>query len=288
MIDDAHQRASTEARKWPYQWVNESLYPLQRTNVAGQLTIPDGRSPGGAWVILAEPGGNVSDQGGDYIYYARADDAGGFYLPNVRPGEYALYAYATQGTITQQLEKDGIVVTGDALNLGEVDWNPPHHENLLWQIGKSDRSSAEFKFGGEPRNLKWIQMVPANLTFTIGQSKDSDDWYFAQAKPGHWLIKFTLTKVYTGAAYLSVPLAAGGGGADVDISVNGINVLTIAPVNDASISRAADRSARYLLRESSFPASYLRLGENTIDFHMITPGGRFNALMYDTIILESD
>jgi len=30
------------------------------------------------------------------------------------------------------------------------------------------------------------------------------------------------------------------------------------------------------------------LGENTIDFHMITPGGRFNALMYDTIILESD
>jgi hypothetical protein len=36
MIDDAHQRASSEAKKWPYQWVDEPLYPLQRTNVAGQ------------------------------------------------------------------------------------------------------------------------------------------------------------------------------------------------------------------------------------------------------------
>jgi rhamnogalacturonan endolyase len=288
MIDDAHQRAAAEAKKWPYQWVDEPLYPLQRTNVAGQLAVADGRSAGGAWVILAKPGGDVYRQGGDYIYYAHADDGGGFFLPNVRPGEYALYAYATQGTITHELEKDGIVVGGDALNLGEVDWNPPHHENLIWQIGKSDRMSGEFKFGDQPRNLKWIQMVPANLTFTIGQSKDSDDWYFAQGKVGHWIIKFNLTRVYSGSAYLSVPLSGGGGGAKVTISVNGNKVLNIAPDNDASTYRAANRSARYLLEEATFPASYLLQGANTVDFNMTSAGGRWNGLMYDTVILEAD
>jgi len=288
IIEDARKRASAEAKKWPYEWVDEPLYPLERTNVSGQLKVLDGRSAGGAWVILAKPGGNVYTQGGDFIYYTHADDAGGFWLPNVRPGQYALYAYATQGTITHELEQDDIVVSGDALNLGEVDWNPPHHENLLWQIGKYDRMSEEFKFGNQPRNLKWIQMVPANLTFTIGQSKDSDDWYFAQSKVGHWLIKFNLPKAYTGNAYLSVPLAGGGGGAKMTITVNGKKVLNIAPDNDASTYRAANRSARYLLQEATFPASYLLQGANTIDFNMTSAGGRWNGLMYDTVILEAD
>jgi rhamnogalacturonan endolyase len=288
IIDDAHKRAAAEVKKWPYEWVDEALYPLERTNVAGQLTVADGRSAGGAWVILAKPGAKVYTQGGDYIYYARADDAGGFWLPNVRPGKYALYAYATQGTITHELEQDDVVVQGDAMDLGQVVWTPPHHANLIWQIGKSDRMAGEFKYGNQPRNLKWIQMVPANLTFTIGQSKDSDDWYFAQGKVGHWLIKFNLAKTYVGNAYLSVPLAGGGGGAKVSISVNGNNVLNIAPDNDMSTYRAANKSARYLLEETSFPTSYLLPGENTVDFNMTSAGGRWNGLMYDTVILEAD
>jgi rhamnogalacturonan endolyase len=288
IIADAHERAAAEFRKWPYEWVNEPLYPLERTNVAGQLTVADGRSAGGAWVILAKPGGNVYNQGGDFIYYTRADDAGGFWLPNVRPGKYALYAYATQGTITHELEQDDINITGDALNLGQITWTPPNHPNLLWQIGKSDRQSAEFKFGNQPRNLKWIQTVPANLTFTIGKSHDADDWYFAQGKVGHWLVKFTLLKPFTGNAYLSVPLAGGGGGAKVSISVNGHNVLNIAPDNDMSTYRSANKSGRYLLQEATFPASYLLQGDNTLDFNMTAAGGRWNGLMYDTVILETD
>jgi rhamnogalacturonan endolyase len=148
--------------------------------------------------------------------------------------------------------------------------------------------SGEFKFGDQPRNLNWIQRVPANLTFTIGQSKDSDDWYFAQGKVGHWVIKFNLTRVYSGSAYLSVPLSGGGGGAKVTISVNGNKLLSIAPDNDASTYRAANRSARYLLEETSFPASYLLQGANTVDFNMTSAGGRWNGLMYDTVILETD
>jgi rhamnogalacturonan endolyase len=288
IIDDAHKRAAAEAMKWPYEWVGEPLYPLQRTNVAGQLVTPVDRGAGGAWVILAQPGGKVYTQGGDYIFYTHADDTGDFWIPNVRPGEYALYAYATQGIITHELEQDHIVISGDAMNLGQIAWNPPQHAHLLWQIGKSDRMAGEFKFGNQPRNVKWIQMVPANLTFTIGKSRDAEDWYFAQGKIGHWLIKFDLKDAVAGNAYLSVPLAGGGGGAKVTISVNGREVLSIAPDNDASTYRAANRSGRYLLQEVTFPASDLVKGNNTIDFNMTSAGGRWHGLMYDTVILESD
>ena len=130
--------------------------------------------------------------------------------------------------------------------------------------------------------------MPTNLTFTVGASKDSEDWYFAQGKVGHWDINFNLDKTYGGNVWLSVPLAGGGGGARVTISVNGQDVMTIAPNNDASTYRAALRSARYLLQEASFPASLLKQGQNTVRFNMTAAGGRWNGLMYDTVILEAD
>ena len=45
--------------------------------------------------------------------------------------------------------------------------------------------AGEFHFGDQLRNIKWIGMVPADLTYTIGASKERDDWYFAQGKPGN-------------------------------------------------------------------------------------------------------
>jgi rhamnogalacturonan endolyase len=213
---------------------------------------------------------------------------GKFSLPNVRPGKYALYAWPTQGTITTELEKDGIEVSGSALDLGIVEWKPPHHDQLLWQIGKSDRMSGEFRFGDQPRNIKWIGMVPDDLDFTIGQSSDSQDWYFAQGKIGHWRIHFNLERSYAGNGYLSVPLAGGGGGAKVTIGLNGHELLTIAPNNDASTYRAANKSARFLQQQATFPASDLQVGANVLDFNMTSAGGRWNGLMYDTVILEAD
>jgi rhamnogalacturonan endolyase len=288
IVADAKKKAAEEQTNWPYPWVEEPLYPLERTKVTGQLKVTDGRSPAGAWVVLAKPGGDVYTQGGDFIFSTKADKDGRFTLPHVRAGTYALYAWANQGSITHQLEKDGIEVKGAILDLGTVEWSPPYHKNLLFQIGKSDRMSGEFKFGNEPRNIQWIQSVPTNLTFTVGASKDSEDWYFAQGKVGHWDINFNLDKTYGGNVWLSVPLAGGGGGARVTISVNGQDVMTIAPNNDASTYRAALRSARYLLQEASFPASLLKQGQNTVRFNMTAAGGRWNGLMYDTVILEAD
>ena len=200
IIADAKKAAEAEQKKWPYQWVEEPLYPVKRTTVTGQLKISHDRSAAHAYIILGQPGnsggrggggggggaaaasgGSAADrasvlytQAGDYIFYVKADANGKFTLPAVRPGTYTLYAWQTQGPITQSFARDGVVVAGDTLDLGAVAWDPPWHPNLLWQIGQADRMAGEFKFGDQPRTSQWMLQVPANLTFTIGKSKEAD------------------------------------------------------------------------------------------------------------------
>ncbi len=105
--------------------MNDALYPLNRTTVTGQLKVADGRSAANAMVVLGKPGVEIYKQAGDFMFYANADAEGKFTIPNVRPGNYALYAYATEGSITSQLEKGDVVVRGAIVDLGTVLWTPP-------------------------------------------------------------------------------------------------------------------------------------------------------------------
>jgi rhamnogalacturonan endolyase len=341
ILTDALKVAADEQKKWPYQWVEEPLFPVKRISVTGQLKISHDRSAAYAYIILgqlANPagrsggggrggrggfgrggttnsiaaltnaiasdtngfarggrggfGGGANDgaaadrasiiynQAGDYIFYVKADADGKFTLPHVRPGTYTLYAWQTQGPITQSLAKDGIVVSGDTLDLGAIDWDPPYHPNLLWQIGKADRLAGEFKFGDQPRDSLWMQRVPADLTFTIGQSKEINDWYFAQ-KTGIWTVKFNLDKTVSGNGYLTIAVAGGGG--SVTASINGTDVGRLSYSDDGSVRRSTNRSGRYGRNEYTFPASILKPGENTLILRANASG-----LMYDTIVLESD
>jgi hypothetical protein len=366
IIKDALRTAAAEGKKWPYQWVEEPLYPVNRTSVSGQLKISHDRSAAFAYVILAQPtnsfgrggfgggrrggrggfgrGGTNSfaagqrtftnflssdtnfvsfsndissdanstngfarggfgrgrgnpgggenqgaatdrasiiyNQAGDYIFYVKADAHGKFTLPHVRPGTYTLYAWQTQGPITQSFAKDGIGVKGDKLNLGIIHWDAPYHNNLLWQIGKADRLAGEFKFGNVPRDSQLISKVPAELTFTIGQSSETNDWYFAQ-KTGTWTVKFNLDKQISGNGYLTIAIAGGGG--NVTAAINGTNVGRLSYADDASVRRSTNRSGRYARNEYTFPASVLKQGEN-----ILTLRANSGGLMYDTIVLESD
>jgi rhamnogalacturonan endolyase len=304
IIADAKKTAAAEREKWPYQWVEEPLYPVKRTTVTGRLKISHDRSAAYAYVILGQPGnsgggrggrgggagdgsGSAADrasvlytQAGDYIFYAKAGADGKFTLPAVRPGAYTLYAWQTQGPITQSFARDGVVVAGDTLDLGAVEWDPPWHPNFLWQIGQADRMAGEFKFGDQPRTSQWMLQVPADLTFTIGKSKEATDWYYAQ-KTGVWTVKFSLDKTYSGSAYLTIAIAGGGG--NVVAAINGTNVGSLNYGDDASVRRAANRSGRYARNEFTFPASVLKPGGNTL-----TLTARGAGLMYDTIVLEAD
>lgn len=281
MIADAKKKAAVEEAKWPYKWVDEPLYPLSRTKVTGQVPVPH------AMVVLGKPGQEIYKQGGDYMFYAKADGAGKFTLPNVRPGTYALYAYATEGSVTDQLEKDGLALTGTSLNLGKLEWPHPQYGKLLWQIGKSDRMAGEFKYGDELRNIKWVGMVPADLTYTIGKSKEHDAWYFAQGKQGNWDVNFDVNQPHTGTAHLTVAIAGVSNNPHVTVSVNGKEIKSMAYQNDAATYRAAVRSARYQLEDISFPADLLKPGANTVRFAM-TAVGKNGGIMYDTIKLEAE
>lgn len=305
IIADARKTASEEKAKWPYTWVDEPLFPQQRTTVTGQLKLTHDRSAAFAYVILGQPTNipstrgafpvapnEVSDrasilynQAGDYIYYVKADAAGRFSLPAVRPGTYTLYAWQTQGSVTQSFARDGVVVKGDKRDLGAIGWDAAFHPNLIFQVGRADRMADEFKFGSAPRTSQWVTQIPTDLTFTIGQSKEGDDWYYAQ-HAGTWTIDFNVTKVPSGQAYLTIPVAGGPG--KVAVLVNGEEVGRISHRDDASVRRAANRSGVYARFEFTFPASRLKVGANTVALRMLAPGGNNNGIMYDTVLLESD
>jgi rhamnogalacturonan endolyase len=285
VIADAKKKALSEQAKWPYQWMEEPLYPLNRTTVTGQLNVDGRGSTAGAMVALGKPGEEIYRQGGDFMFYAKADASGKFSIPNVRPGSYALYAYATQGSVTSQLEKDDVEVKGKILDLGSLAWPQPGYAHLLWQIGQADRMSGEFKYGDQLRNIKWIGMVPADLTYTIGASHERDDWYFAQGKVGHWDVSFSTATAYTGIAHLTVAIAGVSQNPKLTISVNGTDIKSLSYGNDAATYRAALRSARYVLEDIPFPASLLNSGANVIRFGITAVGGN-GGIMYDTIKLE--
>ncbi|MEO7414737.1 MAG: polysaccharide lyase family protein [Opitutaceae bacterium] len=357
IIADAKKVAAEQKKQWPYRWMEDPLYPVERTTVTGQLKLSHDRPAAGAYVILGQPnnparggggggrggppgagaaagrgapapgaagappagrggrGGGpggptgvpdrasvVYTQSGDYIYYAHADANGKFSLTGVRPGSYTLYAWQTQGPVTQSLAKDDVEVKGETLDLGAIEWDAPYHPNLLFQVGNPDRMAGEFKFGSEPRSNQWVRQIPSDLTFTVGRSKISEDWYYAQHS-GTWTIKFNVARVPSGNAHLTIPIAGGPG--NVTVLVNDHEVGKIAKGDDASVRRAANRSGVYARFEFTFPASVLKAGENVVSLQMParparngapaddpagqTPGtAANNGLMYDAIVLESD
>jgi rhamnogalacturonan endolyase len=285
VIADAKAKAQAEQAKWPYRWVTQEsesvLYPLERTKVTGQL-----QSMGKAMVVLGQPRIEIYKQAGDFIFYAPTDANGKFTIPNARPGTYSLYAYAVEGSNTAQLERTDIEISGAEKNLGSIPWPTPRY-TFLWQIGKADRMAGEFKYGNELRNIKWIGMVPADLTYTIGRSKDREDWYFAQGKVGNWDVHFDLPRLINGTARLTIAIAGVSGNPKLKVLVNEHEVKTLAYQNDAATYRAALRSARYRVEDISFPASILEAGTNTVRFAM-TGVSSNGGIMYDTIKLELD
>jgi rhamnogalacturonan endolyase len=164
--------------------------------------------------------------------------------------------------------------------------------------------AGEFKFGRAPRTNQWGNQIPSDLTFTVGQSKEADDWFYAQ-HAGTWTIKFNVAAVPAGDAFLTIPIAGGPG--NVTVLVNGTEVGKISKPDDASVRRAANRSGVYARYEFTFPASTLKPGENVVSLQMPARGGRRsgaptednptgqqpgtmanNGIMYDTVVLETN
>ncbi len=279
----AKSMAKSEQAKWPYSWMSNPEYPLERGTAIGQLLINGKPALEGTRVILAAPGYDWQAQSRGYIYDAKTKGDGGFELKSIRPGTYTLYAFGSNQT--KELKQANISIKQGKQDLGIINWKPATHGALLWQIGQADRKTTGFKLADHKRSYDLMFQPPAQLNYTIGQSKPID-WYYAQTKEGSWKIQFSNTKQYNDSACLTIAVAGCARNPQLDVLVNGKTIKTLKMGNDASVYRSAVAGGYYQLKELIFPSSYLVSGNNIIELRMVQCKSGA-GIMYDAIKLEA-
>ena len=305
---DAQNVGAQMTSNWPYAWLNESEqdYPRHRGTVTGTIQAKTGESTANAVVILGNNASIDWPYQGDtnFLFWTTADSNGNFTIPKVRPDNYVLFAYVPG--IWGQLQLSNVVVTADQTNnLGTINWNPPHLQQRLWRVGTPDHSSKEFRFGDLPKQfgLWWRYLNErgqSDLNFVIGQSVESNDWYYAQcimaitpqSAPNltdhtqtngvewgpRWNVIFNLTNLPTTNVLFTLALA-GGRGTAFYTYINGVNA-TPAPYqttgyytqDGANIYRDVVAVGRYQYYQISFPKNLFVLGTNTLSL-TIRQGG---------------
>jgi rhamnogalacturonan endolyase len=303
---DAKKRTAAEEKKWPYSFIKNAEYPLVRGTVTGQVKVAGGGSVKDAWVVLSAPGEDdfcMAAKG--YEFWTKADEEGRFSIAKVRPGKYRLHV--SGGNQFEDFHHDGVVVSaGGKTDVGTLDWKPVTHGKTLWQIGMPDRGTAEFKRGDDVRHYdnfqRYLQDFPNDVTFTIGTSKESDDWNFCQwgwyAKKPYWSVLFDSKDALKGKATLTIGLAA----ADAKQLVVGLNGKELKKldlqVSGAAIYRSGGQDSLRQVFYVPFDASLIHAGQNELQFHIpgaIPAAGNetkravdVRAVMYDALRLEVD
>jgi fibronectin type 3 domain-containing protein len=346
---DAQAKGAQEVAKWPYAWVNEpeSDYNRIRGTVTGQMTTTTGQSTANAVVILGLP---VSTTYPDwiwqgcinYLYWTTADANGNFTIPKVDPGTYTLYSYvpgvfstgsnasgvtvAGPGLPTAsnygEYIQDNVVVTGSSTtSLGTIAWSPLRAQNVLFQLGIPDHTTAEFRFGDLMKQFGlWFryynEVGSGVLNFNVGTSNAANNWYYAQpifalpngtyAEPP-WNINFNLAAVPSTPVTLTVDIC-GGYGTCFYTYVNGVNETPspyqgtgIYTNSGADIYRDVVQVGRWQRYVVTLPSSAFKTGSNTLQIGVRQGGfgGTWNpaaggypdlvagGLMYDAVKLEA-
>ena len=306
MWADAKQKGLAEEARWPYAFVQNADYPLDRGTVSGQLKLTDGGSAQGAWVVLGAPGDPdwcMSATG--YMFWTKAGPDGRFTIPKVRPGHYTLFA--TGGNQFEDFLKSDITVTSGPNELGTLAWTPVVHGRTLWQIGVPDRSSQEFANGRDVRHytnyLRYAEKFPEDVTFTIGRSKESEAWNFAlwgwYVKQPYWAVRFDEPGAQHGRATLTLAFAAFDYPRGLTVRLNGRD---IGPVQLKKSGMAAYRcGGQDSLRQTvymPFDASLIQAGTNELQLVLngavpfsatsTAAPNAIGAVMYDALRLEVD
>lgn len=171
-------------------------------------------------------------------------------------------------------------------------WEVPTGREQIFQIGAVDRTTLGFNLGGHPYQHALVDTVPANLTFTVGQSDPASDWYYAQSAIGSWDVVFDLAAdavEQNRSALLTVALAGFSQGSSAGIYVNGetrVGNLTSASIlNDPSLYRSSTIAGEWHLFEFDVDASALTEGTNTVSF-VVEQHTQWRGWLWDSVILE--
>ena len=288
-VKSARIQADKEAKEWPYQWFENDLYPRERGTVRGHLNVTTGQRCDSVRIVLAqEKGKDPLEMMHGYQFWTLTDANGDFEIRNVRPDTYHLFAYAKTGEVTDMLEQDDIAVAVGENDLGTVTWTPKKYTEMLWMIGQNDRRSSEFRLSDTIRQYGLWELVPQTLTYTVGESNEKTDWYYAQTKDGTWTVKFNVDKRPAGRIYLTASIAGcASEKASIAVKLNGTVRATWKPgYKDASVYRSAVNSGRHYVYTVDLPSTALKEGTNLLTFQTTGTGGK-NGIMYDCIKLEA-
>lgn len=292
--EDAAKRAAQEFASWPYSWLNNSNYQ-SRGSVSGKLVLSDGRPAAGASVFLGDSNSNLStlDQGQNYNYAGTADPEGYFHIKDVRTATYGFYAWPDGGSIADvstSLTHNGVLVQrGEETSLGLLTWKTQSRKQIF-QIGELDHKTLGFQNGGAPYQHGLVAQSPANLTYTIGHSNDSD-WYFGQSALGTWTVLFDLSTADISSnktAVLSLSLAGYSQTVSLDVSINGLLLTSLSSTvlpSDPGLYRSGTTAGEWRFLEFNVSAETLKMGTNSLDFE-VTRTTLWRGFMWDSVILE--
>jgi rhamnogalacturonan endolyase len=307
MWKDSLTRAAAEAARWPYAWVSSAGYPhkSERAIVSGRIVLSDPLAPsvkmsnllvGLAHADYSADNDTVDWQkdGKYYQYWVRGDAQGGFVIPNVRPGDYTLHAFA-DGVLGEYEKTSVSVAAGRLIDLGSLKWTPVRFGRPLWEIGIPDRTAGEFLHGDHYWEWglynQYRTDFPNDVQFVIGKSDYHKDWNLMQAPrgPGQattWTVTFNLPDARHGKATLRLAFA-GTEARQLLVSMNDHAVGTVANLmNTGVIHRDADRGY-WVQRDVPFDAAAMKAGANVLK--LTVPGGNvMNGIEYDYLRLELD
>jgi len=267
-------------------------------------------------------------------FWTQTDANGNFAIPNVYagtnytllafgPGAIGLYQSQSFGSpappVTLYLPSAPFAVTvtgGQTNNLGTVTWAPSRVGATVWEMGVPDRDTTEFRHGldywhgdlGDATNfpVNWAQWqdynldFPAGVNFTVGQSRWSVDWDYAQPtsldpatgnlNPTTQNIFFNLPSAPAGNAAASIYFAVVGDySGPVEITVNGtlLNNTGFFPYYaDSDPMIRMESHGVFCDYRLNFAGNLLHAGPNEIQLNMRKGGYFSDSILYDYIRLE--
>jgi rhamnogalacturonan endolyase len=310
------------------------------------LAHPDYASPGGGGGRRGGPppgaggtnaaaggrggGGRLVDWAHDakfYEFWTDGSEDGKFTIENVRPGNYTLHAFA-DGVLGEFAKMEITVEAGKTLDLNKIEWKPVRYGKQVWEIGYPDRTGGKF-YKGDGSNywlwgwyLRYGDLFPNDITYTIGQSDYHKDWFFEQVphalsddwknpeakdplnqrfgwvkqlgsnawsaigrgRETTWTIKFNMDATPKGRASLRLALAGADGNGGLAIAVNGKSAGTIRPVATNALRYNTDKSV-WQEQTLAFDAALLKQGAN--EMQLTVPAGEVTSgVVYDYLRLE--
>lgn len=192
---DAQKKAQEEIGRSPYEWVEDEAYSAERGSVCGKISARNGEvvytdtdiSPSDTygWAVLSDIRSESWKKDNTYYeYYAPVREDGTFEISKIRPGSYRLNI--SLDGIMGEYEYDDIVTVdaGGKVNVGSIQWDNEVYGDTLWTIGIPDQTGEEFAYADSYRHwgihLVYDQLFPEGVNFYIGESKESEDWFFVQ------------------------------------------------------------------------------------------------------------